>query len=150
MNPTTVDAGAPLTPRDVVAVARLGAQVTVGEDAIERVKRASDLVESLADDPTPHYGISTGFGALASTRVPRDYRVALQHSLIRSHAASTGPRVESEVIRAMMTLRLKTMASGHTGVRPKVVLPTPICLTPGSSQSWGNMGLLAVRATSPR
>lgn len=53
MNPTTVDAGAPLTPRDVVAVARLGAQVTVGEDAIERVKRASDLVESLADDPTP-------------------------------------------------------------------------------------------------
>ena len=108
MNPTTVDAGAPLTPRDVVAVARLGAQVTVGEDAIERVKRASDLVESLADDPTPHYGISTGFGALASTRVPRDYRVALQHSLIRSHAASTGPRVESEVIRAMMTLRLKT------------------------------------------
>ncbi|HAP98134.1 MAG TPA: histidine ammonia-lyase, partial [Cutibacterium acnes] len=103
MNPTTVDAGAPLTPRDVVAVARLGAQVTVGEDAIERVKRASDLVESLADDPTPHYGISTGFGALASTRVPRDYRVALQHSLIRSHAASTGPRVESEVIRAMMT-----------------------------------------------
>ena len=71
MNPTTVDAGVPLTPRDVVAVARLGAQVTVGEDAMERVKRASDLVESLADDPTPHYGISTGFGALASTRVPR-------------------------------------------------------------------------------
>ncbi|MHB8153442.1 MAG: aromatic amino acid lyase, partial [Bacillati bacterium] len=57
MNPTTVDAGAPLTPRDVVAVARLGARVTVGEDAMERVKRASDLVESLADDPTPHYGI---------------------------------------------------------------------------------------------
>ena len=97
MNPTTVDAGAPLTPRDVVAVARLGAQVTVGEDAIERVKRASDLVESLADDPIPHYGISTGFGALASTRVLRDHRVALQHSLIRSHAASTGPRVETEV-----------------------------------------------------
>lgn len=142
MNPTTVDAGAPLTPRDVVAVARLGAQVTVGEDAIERVKRASDLVESLADDPTPHYGISTGFGALASTRVPRDYRVALQHSLIRSHAASTGPRVESEVIRAMMTLRLKTMASGHTGVRPKVVTAYADLLNSGLVPVVGEYGSL--------
>lgn len=142
MNPTTVDAGAPLTPRDVVAVARLGAQVTVGEDAIERVKRASDLVESLADDPTPHYGISTGFGALASTRVPRDYRVALQHSLIRSHAASTGPRVESEVIRAMMTLRLKTMASGLTGVRPKVVTAYADLLNSGLVPVVGEYGSL--------
>ena len=48
MNITTVDVGAPLTPRDVVAVARLGAQVSVGEEAMERVRRAADLVESLA------------------------------------------------------------------------------------------------------
>ena len=137
MNPTIVDIGAPLTPHDVVTVARLGTPVTVGEQAMERVKQASDLVESLADDPNPHYGISTGFGALASTRVPRDHRVALQRSLIRSHAASTGPRVETEVIRAMMILRLKTMASGHTGVRPEVVTAyadllnsglVPVCL----------------------
>ena len=130
MNPATIDVGAPLTPHDIIAVARSGAQVTVGDDAMERVKRASDLVESLADDLQPHYGISTGFGALASTRVPRDHRVALQHSLIRSHAASTGPRVETEVIRAMMTLRLKTMASGHTGVRPEVVTAYADLLAP--------------------
>jgi len=53
MNPATIDVGAPLTPHDIIAVARSGAQVTVGDDAMERVKRASDLVESLADDPQP-------------------------------------------------------------------------------------------------
>lgn len=142
MNPATIDVGAPLTPHDIIAVARSGAQVTVGDDAMERVKRASDLVESLADDPQPHYGISTGFGALASTRVPRDHRVALQHSLIRSHAASTGPRVETEVIRAMMTLRLKTMASGHTGVRPEVVTAYADLLNSGLVPIVGEYGSL--------
>ncbi|MDU1418058.1 MAG: histidine ammonia-lyase [Cutibacterium avidum] len=142
MNPATIDVGAPLTPHDIIAIARSGAQVTVGDDAMERVKRASDLVESLADDPAPHYGISTGFGALASTRVPRDHRVALQHSLIRSHAASTGPRVETEVIRAMMTLRLKTMASGHTGVRPEVVTAYADLLNSGLVPIVGEYGSL--------
>jgi len=70
MNPTTVDAGAPLTPRDVVAVARLGAQVTVGEDAIERVKRASDLAESPADDPPPHPRTDKGACPLVSPHQP--------------------------------------------------------------------------------
>ena len=142
MNPTIVDIGAPLTPHDVVTVARLGTPVTVGEQAMERVKQASDLVESLADDPNPHYGISTGFGALASTRVPRDHRVALQRSLIRSHAASTGPRVETEVIRAMMILRLKTMASGHTGVRPEVVTAYADLLNSGLVPVVGEYGSL--------
>ena len=109
---------------------------------MERVRRAADLVESLADDPIPHYGISTGFGALASTRVPRDHCVALQHSLIRSHAASTGPRVETEVIRAMMTLRLKTMASGHTGVRPEIVTAYADLLNSGLVPIVGEYGSL--------
>ncbi|GAE76919.1 histidine ammonia-lyase [Cutibacterium acnes JCM 18918] len=97
MNPTTVDAGAPLTPRDVVAVARLGAQVTVGEDAIERVKRASDLVESLADDPTPHYGISTGFGALASTgcRVTTAWLCSIHSSVLTPRRPDRGSRARS-------------------------------------------------------
>jgi len=142
MNPATIDVGAPLTPHDIIAVARSGAQVTVGDDAMERVKRASDLVESLADDPAPHYGISTGFGALASSRVSRDHRVALQHSLIRSHAASTGSRVETEVIRAMMTLRLKTMASGRTGVRPEVITAYADLLNSGLVPVVGEYGSL--------
>jgi len=65
----------------------------------------------------PVYGVSTGFGSLATTYVAPADRVSLQQSLIRSHAAGTGPEVEAEVVRAMMLCRLKTMCAGVTGVR---------------------------------
>ena len=61
--------------------------------------------------------MSTGFGALASRHIPRESRTQLQRSLIRSHAAGSGQEVEREVVRALMLLRLSTMATGHTGVR---------------------------------
>ena len=66
---------------------------------------------------SPHYGISTGFGALATTHIPPERRAQLQRSLIRSHAAGSGPEVEREVVRALMLLRLSTLATGRTGVR---------------------------------
>ncbi|RLK48890.1 histidine ammonia-lyase [Microbacterium telephonicum] len=111
----------PLSVAEVVAVARAGASIVVSEGALERVARGRARIEHLADDPEPHYGISTGFGALATTFIATDRRRQLQASLIRSHAAGTGPEVEPEVVRALMLLRLQTLASGHTGVRPVVV-----------------------------
>ena len=69
---------------------------------------------------TPSYGISTGFGALATRHIPTEMRAQLQKSLVRSHAAGSGPEVEREVTRALMLLRLSTLATGHTGVRPVV------------------------------
>ncbi len=65
----------------------------------------------------PTYGISTGFGALATRHIPTEMRAQLQRSLVRSHAAGSGPEVEREVVRALMLLRLSTLATGHTGVR---------------------------------
>ena len=112
---------APLRPEDVVAVARHGARVELDAAAMERVAASRTLVEALARDPEPHYGISTGFGALATTFIAEDRRAQLQASLIRSHAAGTGAEVETEVVRALQLLRLQTLATGHTGVRPVVV-----------------------------
>src|SRR5258708_12195720 len=60
---------------------------------------------------SPHYGVSTGFGALASRPIPPELRAQLQRSLVRSHAAGSGPEVEAEVVRAMMLLRLSTLRS---------------------------------------
>ncbi len=77
-------------------------------------------IERLAVSEEPVYGISTGFGALAQRHIPMADRVQLQKSLIRSHAAGMGEPVEREVVRALMLLRLKTMCSGQTGVRPVV------------------------------
>ncbi|CAI9386974.1 histidine ammonia-lyase [Microbacterium sp. T2.11-28] len=111
----------PLTIDEVVAVARHDARVRLAPEALDRVARSRALVERLADDPEPRYGISTGFGALATTFIAPERRRQLQASLIRSHAAGTGAEVEREVVRALMLLRLQTLASGHTGVRPVVV-----------------------------
>ncbi len=114
----TVGVG-PVSPQDVVAVARNGAATTLSQDALAAMARARDVVEELAAAPTPAYGISTGFGALATRQIPTELRAQLQRSLVRSHAAGSGPEVEREVVRALMLLRLSTLATGHTGVRPQ-------------------------------
>jgi histidine ammonia-lyase len=116
MSPVTVDVG-PLAPEDVVAVARDGATVELSDGALAAVDRARAVVEELAAAPTPAYGISTGFGALATRHIPTEMRAQLQRSLVRSHAAGSGPEVEREVVRALMLLRLSTLATGRTGVR---------------------------------
>jgi histidine ammonia-lyase len=112
----TVGTG-PLTIDDVVAVARHGAHVVLSEEAEAEIARSRAVVEALADDPVPHYGVSTGFGALATRHIPTELRAQLQRSLVRSHAAGTGEEVEREVVRALMLLRLSTLATGRTGVR---------------------------------
>ena len=112
---------------DVVAVARHDARVVLDEACIEEVNRTRAVIEALADDPHPHYGVSTGFGALATRHIPTVLRTQLQRSLIRSHAAGSGPEVEVEVVRALMLLRLSTLATGRTGVREVACRPTPTC-----------------------
>ncbi|MGI8666080.1 MAG: histidine ammonia-lyase, partial [Jatrophihabitans sp.] len=108
----------PLSEAEVVAVARAGAPVELSAEALTAIEASRTIVEALANDVEPHYGISTGFGALATKHIPVQRRAQLQRSLIRSHAAGSGPEVEREVIRAMMLLRLSTLATGRTGVKP--------------------------------
>jgi histidine ammonia-lyase len=115
-HPVTVGAG-PVSFADIAAVARSGATVALGGDAISALQKGRATVESLALAPTPSYGISTGFGALATRHIQPDQRAQLQRSLVRSHAAGSGQEVEREVVRGMMLLRLSTLATGHTGVR---------------------------------
>lgn len=109
-----------LSRQDVVAVARHGAPVIIGEDARAAMKQSRAAVERLAEAPTPAYGVSTGFGALATRHIAPDLRAQLQRSLVRSHAAGSGPEVELEVVRGLMLLRLSTLCTGRTGVRAEV------------------------------
>ena len=107
--------------RSVVAVARDGALVDLGDDAREALAVAAELVARASESTEPVYGVSTGFGSLATTVIPPERREELQRALVRSHAAGMGPPVEDEVVRAMMLLRARTLAMGYSGVRPVVV-----------------------------
>ena len=141
-----------LTMDEVVRVARHGEKLTISQEALEKMAITRAHIESLAAGETPVYGISTGFGALANQHIAPEDRVQLQKSLIRSHAAGMGDPVEKEVVRALMLLRLKTLASGRTGVRPVVAQTyvdllnsgiTPIVHEYGSLGCSGDLAPLA-------
>ena len=92
--------------REVDDARRLIRGVHFASDALDAIDRARKVIDDLAASPTPAYGVSTGFGALATRHIAPELRTQLQRSLVRSHAAGSGPEVEREVVRALMLLRL--------------------------------------------
>jgi histidine ammonia-lyase len=144
MNRATVEIGVgPVAPEQVVAVAREDAAVAIDPDALEAIQASRAAVERLAEAPVPAYGVSTGFGALATKHIAPELRAQLQKSLVRSHAAGNGPEVEREVVRAMMLLRLSTLATGHTGIRPETAQTMAAMLSHGITpvvHEYGSLG----------
>lgn len=153
--PAVIVGPASLSPADVVAVARHGRPVELSAEAEHELEVGRKVVEALADEDVAHYGISTGFGALATRHIPLAQRAQLQRSLVRSHAAGSGPAVEREVVRALLLLRLSTLATGRTGVRPATARAyvamlnaglTPIVPEYGSLGCSGDLAPLAACA----
>ncbi len=143
--------GPGVTIDDVVRVARRNESVAISASAIERMAAARNVVEALAEGE-PKYGISTGFGALANVSIPPERRRALQVALVRSHAAGMGDPVETEVVRAMVFLRARTLALGASGARPLVAEAmvnllnagiTPVVPEYGSLGASGDLAPLA-------
>ena len=142
MNIVIVGTG-PVSFADVVAVARDGASVALSPDAEAAIAVGRKVIDALAHDSAPHYGVSTGFGALATRHIPVELRLQLQRSLVRSHAAGSGHEVEAEVVRAMMLLRLSTLATGRTGVRLEVARCYAAMLSAGITpvvREYGSLG----------
>jgi histidine ammonia-lyase len=99
-------------------VARGDARVEIDPATVEAMAASRAIVDNIEASGRPVYGVSTGFGALASTSIAPSRRAELQHALIRSHAAGIGEPMPREVVRAMMLLRLRSLALGRSGVRP--------------------------------
>ena len=124
-------------------MARFDAPVVIADAALVRIRESRQIIEGLATDTVPHYGVSTGFGALATKHIPADQRAQLQRSLVRSHAAGSGPEVEREVVRALQLLRLATLATGRTGVREEVAQTYAALLNAGITpvvHEFGSLG----------
>ncbi|WP_127507895.1 histidine ammonia-lyase [Actinoplanes solisilvae] len=107
-----------VTPAEVIAVARGNARVEIAPDTVTAMATSRAIVDNIEASGKPVYGVSTGFGALANTSIAPERRAELQHALIRSHAAGIGAPMPREVVRAMMLLRLRSLALGRSGVRP--------------------------------
>jgi len=113
--------GSPLTIDEVVAVAYGRAVAVAGSDLAARMGPARELVADVFARGETVYGITTGFGALANTRIPSERARELQVDLLRSHAAGVGELMDEPSVRAMLVCRARTLAQGHSGVRPAVV-----------------------------
>jgi histidine ammonia-lyase len=118
---TVVLTGAALTIADVEAVARHGGTAELDPDARGRMQEAREVVERLVADGAVAYGVTTGFGDLASVSIRPEDTGRLQENLLMSHAAGVGPAFPAEVVRAMLLLRANTLALGHSGCRPLLV-----------------------------
>src|SRR5690606_41836019 len=113
--------GSPLRIEDVAAVAPRLAEARAGDGVAERMAPAHRVVSDAVANGDVVYGITTGFGAFASTRIDHSEARDLQVNLLRSHAGGVGDLVPDEVDSAMRLLRHSTLAQGHSGVRPGTV-----------------------------
>jgi histidine ammonia-lyase len=144
--------GTELTVGDVLAVARGGARASLSASAVETMRHSAEVTAGLARSLDAVYGVSTGFGSLSTVRIATEHREELQRALIRSHAAGMGGRVEREVVRAMMLLRVRSLSMGRSGARPLVAEAmlamlnaglTPVVPQYGSVGASGDLAPLA-------
>ena len=120
--PTLSLDGSSLRLPDLDAFVAGGVRVEAAPGAMERVRHCAAYCEHLAQSDAPHYGINTGFGKLARTRIRPAEAADLQHNLIRSHAAALGPLLDDEVVRLMMVLRANSLLVGNSGASEALVL----------------------------
>jgi histidine ammonia-lyase len=114
---TVIITGDALTVADVADVAFGGARAELAPDVADRMKRSRGVVEAATAGRAPVYGVNTGFGALADTKVTGDDMTRLQRAIVLSHAAGAGAPLGDATVRAMLLLRARTLAAGYSGVR---------------------------------
>ncbi len=112
--------GSALSLKQVERVARGGERVEISDSAVAGMARSRGAVEAALDDGEAHYGINTGFGSLARTRIGRDELTELQHNLLRSHAAGVGAPLPEDVVRGMLLLLGASLCRGLSGVRAEL------------------------------
>jgi histidine ammonia-lyase len=113
--------GRDLSLAEVEAVARHGAAVSLDGEARRRMAASRATVADLVERGEPVYGVTTGFGDLATKRIDPGHARNLQENLLISHAVGVGLPLDRESVRAMLLLRANTLALGHSGCRPEIV-----------------------------
>jgi histidine ammonia-lyase len=119
--PDVVLTGSDLTVSDVEAAARHDAVARLDDAARTRMQAARDVIDALVTEGAVVYGVTTGFGDLATTFIEPSQAGRLQENLLMSHAAGVGRPFPREVVRAMLLLRANTLALGYSGCRPLLV-----------------------------
>jgi histidine ammonia-lyase len=110
-----------LTLETLVAIARQRVPVTLTPGAADRIHRTRSLIDRWVQQERTIYGVTTGFGALSDVTISRADTRRLQQNILMSHAAGVGAPLDEPTVRAVLALRIKDMARGHSGIRLETV-----------------------------
>ena len=121
----------PLTLAELRAIAAGNAKLSLHPSAAARVAASSAVVQRIARGDIAVYGVNTGIGKLASTRIPREQLAKLQRNIILSHAVGVGEFLGAPVVRLILALKIASFAQGFSGVRPMVVEALLACYQQG-------------------
>ena len=148
---------ATITLADLAAIQHGNTPLALDDGAGTRIDAALATVRAVLDSGATAYGVNTGFGKLAQTRIAADKLDALQTNLILSHCAGTGPLLEDGVVRLVLALKAMSLARGYSGVRPETVAAilaliergvTPAIPAKGSVGASGDLAPLAHMAAT--
>ena len=142
MGNTIIITGEHLTMEDVAAVAA-GARAVLAPYAAEAMARSWEGVQTLLANGEIAYGITTGFGAFKGRIIPPREVEALQRNLVLSHAAGVGPALDAPTVRAVIAVRVNTLAMGYSGIRPQVAEALLALLNAGIAPvipAYGSLG----------
>lgn len=106
-----------MTLNDLVCAARQGVKVQPTPEAGEQINKTRKLIENWVEAEETIYGVTTGFGLLSDVSISKEDTQKLQENILMSHAAGVGDIMEPEAVRAMLLLRIKDLARGHSGIR---------------------------------
>ncbi len=106
-----------MTLEDLIAITREGANVELTKESEKRIIDTRKLVEKWVQEERIIYGITTGFGALSDVSISKEDARQLQKNILMSHAAGVGKSLGKETVRAIIALRIKDLANGHSGIR---------------------------------
>ena len=110
-----------LTLDELQAIHAGGQPLVIDPAALPAIHASAAVVRRAAEGRAPVYGVNTGFGKLASTRISEADLATLQLNLNRSHSVGVGPPLGAPVLRLMLALKAASLARGHSGVRPVVI-----------------------------
>jgi histidine ammonia-lyase len=110
-----------MTLADLISIARKGAQVQLTTDAEKQMIKSRHLIEQWVQEERRIYGVTTGFGALSDVPISKADTRQLQKNILMSHSAGVGKPFDEETVRAILALRIKDLARGHSGIRLSTV-----------------------------
>lgn len=113
--------GGSLTLADIVHCLKKDIQIKLAKSCYAKIKKSQQTVMDVIHHNQTVYGINTGFGKLANTRIPNDELEQLQKNIVLSHAAGVGPLLDDDIVRLIILLKINSLAQGYSGVSPELI-----------------------------